>query len=199
MAYQKTGKEPTLFILAEKALMDVVRQIPDDKWDEKTTDDVTILGGESQTYRQVINYHAFDDAWVPLTYTGKKDPDGPKIEEDFLKDDPQGNYAKHAQAAIDFMEKFTDLDSTVQYSYGPYTAAEALNHITLFRTLRAVDLGRSLGIDVKLPDELAQGMYDYSRADEKILRDYKIIAPAVPVDESASVQDKLLAFTGRKP
>lgn len=199
MAYQKTGKEPTLFILAQKALMDVVRQIPDDKWDEKTSDDVTILGGESQTYRQVINYHSFDDAWIPFTYTGKKAPDGPKIEEDFLKDDPHGNYAKHAQAAIDFMENFTDLDSTVHYSYGPYTAAEALNHITLFRTLRAVDLGRSLGIDVKLPDELAQGMYNYSRADEKILRDYKIIAPAVPVDESASVQEKLLAFTGRKP
>lgn len=201
MTYTKTNNEPKLFILAQKALMDVINQIPDDKWDEKTSSDVTNMSGEIETYRKLINYHAYDDAWVPLTYSGKaiNDESGPKMDDNFLGNNPKEGYRKHAQAAIDFMENFNDLDLTVHYSYGDYPAAEALNHITLFRTLRTIDFGRSLGINVKLPEELAQGMYNYMKADEAMLRQYHIIDPAVPVDQNASIQEKMLAFTGRQP
>ena len=61
--------EKDVFILADEALKKVVDQIRDDQWDLVVPDDMTRKPGT--TLRQTINYHAYDDAWVPDVLAGK--------------------------------------------------------------------------------------------------------------------------------
>ena len=61
------------------------------------------------------------------------------------------------------------------------------------------DLARATGQDATIPEDLASaafGMLDGKLADEHRGRAF---APAVDVPHSASVQDRLLAYTGRQP
>lgn len=180
--------------------MDVISKIPDDQWDTQASPVISTSSNTPTTYREVVNYHAYDDAWVPETFTGKTMQEvGTKYDGDLLKDNPKENYKRYAQTALDFMKTFTDLDATIHFSYGDYSAAEGLNHIILFRALRAIEFGRAFGLPVQLPEELAQGMYEFVKSQEDILRQYGVIGQALSVSDTASYQDKLLAITGREP
>ena len=48
------------------------------------------------TLREIINYHAYDDAWVPDMLTGRTmDEAGrDKFDGDLLGDEPKGNFAR---------------------------------------------------------------------------------------------------------
>jgi hypothetical protein len=58
-------------------------------------------GQDSVTLRQIINYHAYDDARVPDILAGKTmgEVGADKFDGDLLGDDPQGNYGRYADAA----------------------------------------------------------------------------------------------------
>jgi hypothetical protein len=58
-----------VFILADQALKVVVEQIRDDQWNLVVPDDMTRTPGI--TLRELINYHAYDDAWVPDVLAGR--------------------------------------------------------------------------------------------------------------------------------
>lgn len=61
------------------------------------------------------------------------------------------------------------------------------------------DLGRSAGIEVRLdPDECSAMLTGMVQAEE-VLRASGQFGTAVPVADSASVQDRLMAFIGRDP
>jgi hypothetical protein len=62
--------EKEVFILADEALKSVVDQIGDDQWDTRVPDDMSARQ-PGLTLRQIINYHAYDDAWVPDVLAGK--------------------------------------------------------------------------------------------------------------------------------
>ena len=62
--------EQDVFILADQALKAVVDQIRDDQWDQSVPVEMTPRQPGS-TLRTVVNYHAYDDAWVPDVLAGK--------------------------------------------------------------------------------------------------------------------------------
>ncbi|HEV2029098.1 MAG TPA: hypothetical protein VGS16_11305 [Candidatus Dormibacteraeota bacterium] len=64
--------EPEVFVLADHALNDVVAQIKDDQWAmEMAPSFATRVTDHRPTLREIINYHAYDDAWVPDMLAGK--------------------------------------------------------------------------------------------------------------------------------
>jgi uncharacterized protein (TIGR03086 family) len=190
--------EQEVFVLADQALLRVVEQIRDHQWSAVVPANLTRQPGS--TLRQVINYHAQDDAWVPDVLAGKTiDEVGKAHDGDLLGDDAKAAFAAVVATAVDAVRGFTDLDRPVHLSYGEYPAREYLRHITYFRGGRVYDLARFIGADTTMPAELVQGLWDELVPQAEEWRKIGVFGPAVEVAEDAPLQDRLLGLTGRDP
>ena len=196
-------REQELFLAAERALLAVVDQIRDDQWDQQLPDDFQMSADEPQTVRQVLNYHAYDDAWVPDILAGRTmDEAGKdKFDGDLLGEDPKGSFAKLVDTACAAVESLSDedLDRTTHLSYGDFPAREYLQHISTFRGLRTYDFAAALGFDTTMPDDLVQGLWDTLEPHAEEWRQMGVFGPRVEVPEDAPLQDRLLGLTGRQP
>ena len=189
--------EKDVFILADEALKNVVDQIRDDQWDSLVPDDMSPRQ-PGVTLRRIINYHAYDDAWVPDVLAGKTIEEvGDKYDGDLLGDHPKLSFAALAETAVLAVRAFDDLDRTVHLWYGDYPAREYLKHITSFRGLRVYDIARFIGVDTTMPGDLVQGLWDEIAPEAELWRKMGVFGPAVEVPESAPLQDRLLGLTGR--
>lgn len=190
--------EQEVFILADQALNAVVDQIRDDQWDLVVPDDMTRTPGI--TLRQTINYHAYDDAWVPQVLAGETMEEvGDRYDGDLLGDHPKLNFASIAETAVLAVRDFNDPDRIVHLSYGDWPAREYLKHITSFRGLRAYDIAKFIGADTTLPPDLVRGLWDEIAPSAEEWRKLGVYGPAVPVPDDAPLQQKLLGLTGRQP
>lgn len=190
--------EQEVFILADQALNAVVDQIRDDQWDLVVPDDMTRTPGI--TLRQTINYHAYDDAWVPHVLAGETMEEvGDRYDGDLLGDHPKLNFASIAETAVLAVRDFNDPDRIVHLSYGDWPAREYLKHITSFRGLRAYDIAKFIGADTTLPPDLVRGLWDEIAPSAEEWRKLGVYGPAVPVPDDAPLQQKLLGLTGRQP
>jgi uncharacterized protein (TIGR03086 family) len=191
--------EQDVFILADETLKRVVDQIRDDQWDVVVPAEMTPrLPGS--TLRTVVNYHAYDDAWVPDVLAGRTIEEvGDTWKGDLLGDHPKLNFASIVETAVLAVRRFGDLERAVHLTYGDYPAREYLKHITSFRGLRSYDIARFIGADTRLPDDLVQGLWDEIAPDAEEWRRIGVYGPAVEVPEDAPLQDRLLGLTGRRP
>ena len=191
------------FVLAYRALDAVVQQIPDDRWETTMPPDFQTMGGSGEplTLRQVIGYHAYDEAWMPdmlagrtMEEVGKETFDG-----DLLGADPKAAFAALVAKGTAAAEAVTDLDAPVHWSYGDFPLREGIWHPTSFRGLRAVDLARVLGLDDTLDPDLVQAMWDEFLPQAELWRSMGVFGPEVPVPADAPPQERLLGLTGRRP
>ncbi len=142
-------KEQDVFVLADRALNDVVGQIKQDQWD-MTMPNIFAMGGtEPLTLRQVVNGHAHNDAWVPDMLAGAtmSEVGEDKWSGDILGDNPTATFAIFVNEACEAAQALDDLDRTVHCSFGDYTAQNYLWQITSFRGMRAYDIALDLGLD----------------------------------------------------
>jgi uncharacterized protein (TIGR03086 family) len=191
--------EKDVFILADEALKNVVDQIRDDQWDKRVPDDMSPRQPGADL-RRIINYHAYDDAWVPDVLAGKTIEEvGTQWDGDLLGDHPKLNFASIVETAVMTVRGYDDLDKVVHLSYGDFPTREYLKHITYFRGLRAHDIAKFIGADVTLPDDLVQGLWDEIAPEAEQWRKMGVFGPAVEVPETAPLQDRLLGLTGRRP
>jgi hypothetical protein len=87
--------EHEVFVLADRALNDVVAKIGDGHWDMQMPPSFARPGeGEPPTLREIANYHAHDDSWVPDMLAGKTmDEAGhDNFKFDLLRSDPKRAY-----------------------------------------------------------------------------------------------------------
>ena len=193
--------EQQIFILADNTLNQVVSQIKDNQWDIKIPDWFQV--GQAQkdlNLREIINYHAYDDAWVPDVLAGlTADEIGNKYDGDLLGDEPKGSFAAIVQKAAAAVDQLDDPDKTVHLSYGDFPAREYLKHISAFRGLRIYDISKLIGIDTKLPEDLVQGLWDEIQPQIEQWRQWGVYPNPIEVPEDAPLQDRLLGMTGRQP
>ncbi len=193
--------EPEVFLLAERALQNVIDQIRDDQWAMEMPPSFARRNQSTVTLREIVSYHAYDDAWVPDMLAGKTmDEAGKtKFDGDLLGDDPKANFAKIVEAACAAASELDDLGRTVHCSFGDYPAREYFWQINGFRGLRAHDIACVIGVDSDLPVELVQGLWDEISPHAEEWRSIGVFPPAVEVPEDAPLQAKLLGITGRQP
>jgi len=193
--------EQDVFILAEHALKRVVDGIRADQWAMEMPPTFARRDQRPVTLREVINYHAYDDAWVPTMLAGKTMDDAGKtlFEGDLLDGDPKGNFAAIVEKACAAARDLDDLDRTVHCSFGDFTAREYFWQINSFRGLRAHDIARVIGVDSDLPAPLVQGLWDEVSPHAEEWRAMGVFGPAVAVPDDAGLQAKLLGLTGRQP
>jgi uncharacterized protein (TIGR03086 family) len=194
--------EKGVFVLADRALNNVVAQVKDEQWAmELPPTFATRRTDHTPTLREIINYHAYDDSWVPEMLAGKTMAEAglDKFKGDLLGDDPSGNFAAIVEKACAAATALDDLDRIVHCSFGDFTARDYLQQINGFRGLRAHDIAKVIGVDFTLPQELVQGLWDELSPRAEELRAIGVFRPAVPVPQDASLQDRLLGMTGREP
>jgi uncharacterized protein (TIGR03086 family) len=194
-------KETEVFVLADRALQSVVDRIGDDQWSLEMPASFATRAPGPITLREVIGYHAYDDAWVPDMLAGRTmDEVGADTHKgDLLGDDPKAAFAAIVDTAVAAAEGFDDLERTVHCSFGDFSAKDYLAQITSFRGLRAHDLAHVIGTDPTLPPELVQGLWDMLGPVADEWRTYGVFGDAVPVADDAPLIDRLIGLTGRDP
>ncbi|MGZ6880671.1 MAG: TIGR03086 family metal-binding protein [Mycobacteriaceae bacterium] len=194
--------EVEVFILADHTLNDVVSKIKDRQWGmEMPPSFATAVVDHTPTLREVINYHAYDDAWVPDMLAGKTiDSVGKdRFAGDLLGDAPRENFAAIVDTACAAAEVLTDFDRTVHCSFGDFTAREYLWQTNYFRGIRAHDIAAVIGADTTLPPALVQGLWEELSPNAEQWRAIGVFGPEVTVPADAPLQDRLLALAGRDP
>ncbi|MGI8848504.1 MAG: hypothetical protein ACR2GX_09655 [Candidatus Dormibacteria bacterium] len=192
--------EQDVFIRSEVALMDTIDQIRDEQWDQNKPAWFQTGGQGDVSLRDIVNYHAFDSAWVPDVLAGRTTAEvGETHAGDLLGDDPAGSYRSYGQKAIAAVEELDDPERNVHLSYGDFPAREDLKHITSFRGFRAYDIAKWIGVNTQLPDDLVQGMWDEFAPEIESWRQMGVFGPAVTVPDDAPLQDRLLGLVGRDP
>ena len=197
--------EREVFGLADRALLGVVNRVRTDQWSMTMPPEFTARGADHPpTLREVINAHAYDDAWVPEMLAGRTmDEVGRDAHRGNLlgdsTDDHAGYFTAYVEGACAAAEAVEDLDATVHLSYGDYPVREYFWQITNFRGLRAHDIAKAVGQDTDLPPELVQGIWEQVLPKAEEWRSYGVFSVSVPVPEDAPLQDRLLGLTGRRP
>jgi len=195
--------ETDVFVLADQALDRVVQQIGDEQWDMRmpATFQSSAPANSPPTLREIINHHAYDDAWVPDMLAGHAmDEAGrTKFDGDLLGSDPTAAFAAIVSAACAAAERLDDPERTVHCSFGDYKAREYLWQINGFRGLRAWDIAKVIGIDPTLPDALVEGLWEELSPVADEWRQYGVFPPAIPVADDAPLMERLLGLTGREP
>ena len=194
--------ERGVFVLADRALLGIVEQIGDSQWEMLVPDWFPRGGSKGDvTLSEIVNYHAYDDSWVPhmLAGTSMDEAGKAQFDGDLLGDDPKGSFAGIVDAACAAALALDDLDRVVHTSFGDYPAREYLGQVTSFRGLRAHDIARLIGVDTRLADDLVQGLWDEIAPHAEEWRAIGVYGPAIEVSEDAELQDRLLGLTGREP
>jgi uncharacterized protein (TIGR03086 family) len=190
--------EPELFILADRTLEGVFKRIKPEQWSLKVPAAIAARQ-PGISLRELVNYHAYDEAWVPDVLAGKTIAEvGVKYDGDLLGDDPAAAYSDLADNAVAAAEA-ADMTANVHLSYGDYPAGEYLKHISSFRGFRAYDVAKFVGLDPTLPPELVKGMWDLLSPDMEEWRKIGVYGQAVSVPQDADLQSKLLGLSGRDP
>jgi hypothetical protein len=194
--------EPEVFVLADRALERVVSRIRPDQWampvpptfSRRATDHVPTL-------REIVNYHAYDDAWVPAMLGGwtMQEIGEDAHSGDLLDDAPVARFSALVDAACEAASGVTDLAQTVHCSFGNFTAQEYFWQITMFRGLRAHDIAQLIGIDPSLPEALVGGLWEQISPRAEEWRLIGVLPDPVPVPDDAPLRDRLLGLTGRQP
>lgn len=192
--------EVEVYILSEQALADVVDQIEGPRWQELSPGWFQTGRAGTTSLREIVNSHAYDTAWVPDVLAGRTVGEvGAAHDGDLLGEAPGRSYLRLSERAIAAARALLDLDRIVHLTYGDFPAREYLKHISSFRTFRAHDIARWIGADATLPPALVQGMWDELLPEIESWRQMGVFAPAVPVPDDASLQDRLLGMAGRDP
>lgn len=197
------------FVRADRQLRAVVDQIRDDQWDmQMPADFPTMGGGDGYSLRAILDYHAYDEAWIPTMMAGTSideagaDAFGDPFDNDLLGDEPRERFGELVEKSIEAVRGLDESeldDRTVHYSYGDYSAREALWHAIVFRTTRAHDLAKVIGVDSDLPDDLVKDVWNIVEPNAEEWRQMGVFGPAVDVAEDAPLQDRLLGIMGRQP
>jgi uncharacterized protein (TIGR03086 family) len=114
-------------------------------------------------------------------------------------DDSLAVFRRREAAARAALES-ADLDQVMETPMGPMAAGKRLAFPALDLHLHSWDLGRTIGVAVEIPDEVAQ--FTHAAIDPlpaERVRGGGVFGPEVPAPAGASTTEALIAWAGRKP
>jgi len=103
--------EQHIFVLSERALADAIGQIKDHQWNHRKPEWFATGRQGDPSLREIVNYHAYDSAWVPDVLAGRTIAEvGDAYEH--LKTDTGVDYRPHSEKAIGQFRRWTTLTSS---------------------------------------------------------------------------------------
>lgn len=116
------------------------------------------------------------------------------------RDDPRARWRATAHAIFTAVGRDGALDTVVDVpGMGQSPVHRLLPTLTTDVLVHTWDLGRALGIDDELDEELCALAYERSLPFDEALRSSGMFGPKVAVSDDADIQTKLIAFFGRDP
>lgn len=116
---------------------------------------------------------------------------------------PEGDAATswHAfrDAMVAAMSAEGALETEIETPFGARPAAEAMGMPTMDLLVHTWDLSRALGHDDALPEAAVVNALELMKPLDAMIRRRGVYGDKIEVPEGASVQDQLIAFTGRQP
>lgn len=188
-------KQRELFLQADAALRSVVDRITPESlelpapaaWTRK----------KNPTLRDVIADHARDEAWLPAVLAGQTIVEvGDRYEGILLGDDPVAAYDRLNDLATAAVSVDLNPEQTVHLSYGDFTLAEYLQHVSIYRAFQAWSIARLIGVDFSLPAPLVESLWQQIGPQIDDWRAMGVFGPEVPVAPDADRETQLLGKTG---
>jgi len=202
MRSSKRMTEPEVYVLAVRTLSGVVAQVKDDQWDMEMPATFARRDTEkTPTLREIVNYHAYNDAWVPDMLAGKTmdEAGADNFKGDLLGNQPAASYAAIAERAAAAAGEVGDLERTVHCSFGDFKAREYLWQANSFAGVRAHDIAKVVGADLTMPPGLVEGLWEELSPQAEGWRAMGVFPTEVAVPADAPLLDRLLGLTGRDP
>jgi uncharacterized protein (TIGR03086 family) len=112
--------------------------------------------------------------------------------------EPGADWAAARDAATAAIEH-TDLSQVVEGPMGAMPAEAVCGIMTTDTLVHTWDLARAVGADEELPGDLVESTYEGVLPFDEILRRPGFFGPKQEIADRAPVQDRLLAFLGRRP
>lgn len=188
-----------LFLQSDAALRSVIDRI------EPAQLSLAVPAGwsraENPTLRDIVAYHAFDEAWVPDVLGGRTiDEVGDKHAGDLLGagggDDPVAAYDRIKDLATAAALEDDDSEATAHLSYGDFTVGEALLHMSIYRAFQAWSIAKFIGLDYSPPPGLVEGLWERVMPNVETWRSMGVFGPEIEVPADADRETQLLGKTG---
>ena len=151
--------------------------------------------------KALMNHMAGACTLFTTALAGNKAELPPRVPPDLLGSDPAGSYDRISQAMLDAWRAPGALERTLAMPMGEAPAALAINIILADQVLHTWDLARALGrpftIDADLAEASLETMHQILRPEFR--GPGRGFAEAVPCSDDAPVEERLVAFAGRRP
>ena len=181
--------------MSDAALRDVIDMIDHDQLSLPTPAEWSRKA--DPTLRDIVAYHAFDEAWVPDVLAGRTPAEvGSRHDGDLLGDDPIASYDDLNDDATEAVSRELDFDRIVHLSYGDYPLGDYLVHTSTYRAFQAWSIAHLLGLDFSLPDPLVDGLWQILGPQIDEFRAMGVFPPEVAVPEDADAEVRLLGRVG---
>lgn len=182
-------REAELFTQADQLFTDYVAEITDEQWSRR------VPSTPEWTVRQLVNHVAQQNVKLTAALNGLSQ----EVPDNVLGEVPQTTWVELAQRAESAAAAVTDPSTKLQGASMEITAGQRLGIEAAERTLHAWDLAHAIGANETLEPGLVQAVYDIMLPNADSLAASDSFGPAVEVGPDASLQDRLIAMTGRDP
>ncbi len=184
-----------LFLQSDAALRSVIDQIQPGQLTLMAPAEWSRIA--NPTLRDILSYHAFDEAWVPDVLAGRTVAEvGDRHSGELLGTDPIAAYDGFNDRATAAVLASDDPDATAHLSYGDFTMGEALEHMSIYRAFQAWSIAKFIGLDYSLPPELVEGLWERVIPEVETWRSMGVFGPEVEVPAGANREVQLLGKTG---
>jgi uncharacterized protein (TIGR03086 family) len=163
---------------------------------------------EDWSVRDLVAHVVGEQRWIPLLVARQLPVDVAQRElegdgdllsgGETLEPDPVSAWDAASGPAILSFSALESLDTPVSLSRGTVPARDYLTELTMDLAVHAWDLGQAIGMTDPLPDDLAAFALDAVRGWGDLSGSGMFKKP-LPVPQSASLTDQLVAATGRTP
>jgi uncharacterized protein (TIGR03086 family) len=150
--------------------------------------------------RTLVNHVVGELLWVPPLLDGKTIAEvGDRFDGDVLGDDP---HATARRAADDLRRAAAEPGAqarTVHLSFGDFSGGDYLGQIASDVVIHSWDLAKGSGGDTELPEDLVAFVDGFLTPQIEAWRSAGAFGPVVPTAAEATLQQRLVASTGRDP
>lgn len=154
---------------------------------------------EGMDVRTLLNHVVSGNLWVvPLVEGRTIEEVGDRFDGDQMGHDFSAAYDESAAPAAAAFRRPGALDAPVAVSYGPVPGRVYAGHRFLDVLIHGWDLAAATGQDTTLDPELVEACWDLTQREADMIRGSGAFGDEVPVPHDAPLQDRLLAFLGRR-
>ncbi|SCK06965.1 TIGR03086 family metal-binding protein [Streptomyces sp. WMMB 322] len=150
--------------------------------------------------RELVNHLVGEHLWAPHLLNGETLAEvGDRFDGDVVGDAPVAMWEQAGSASRSAFHRKGALRGSVHVTGGKTPATEFGWQMTTDLAVHGWDLAQGIGVRSRMPDELADAVYEHVAPQAESWHESGIFDPPVPVPDDAVPQDRLVALLGRRP